>query len=324
MEIFPEFVSSLYVALKSEKCNIIVIDNNSQDNIKKFLKEKYPQIKFLRSSKNEGYGAGINRGIVAAKTPFVAIMNPDVIVQEGGFLKLANFLKENHSAAGVSGALFHLKKFNKKIKFKKFLKKNKISVNLKYLKLIYRVLYYSGIATKFRKLKLLSPWSLVPSRDSIRVARLNGSFGVFRKKALIEVNMFDPRLFLYFEEDDISLRLKKAGYSLYVTNRTVIIHSPGKGSSNSSDTEVDKILLNSQYIFFKKHYGIFYAWISFITIWSILTAVMIYQLICNYNGSEKTIRLWKWHLHSLLKRGGLPKGTIPNGGKEGINYAWAR
>ena len=202
------------------------------------------------------------------------------------------------------------------------LQKNKIAVNLKFLKLLYRALYYSGIKTRFRRLKFISPWSLVPATDSVKVARLNGSFGVFRKNALLEVGMFDSRLFLYFEEDDIALRLIKAGYSLYVTNRTVIIHTPGKGSSQSNDIIADKILLNSQYLLFKKHYGITYAWISFTAIWSVLTAVMIYQLIFNYKGSKKTISLWRWHLQSLLKGGGLPQGTIPNGGKEGVNYTW--
>ena len=323
MEIFPEFIFSLIISLKKEECTILVIDNNSEDNIEKFLKKNYPKVKFLKSSKNEGYGAGINRGIAVAKTPYVVIMNPDVIVKEGGFTKLVNFLKENPTAAGVSGALYHFKKFDKKSNFDELIQKNKIAVNLRYLKLIYRVLYYSGVKTRFRKLNFLSPWSLVPALDSIPVARLNGSFGVFRKNALIEVNMFDSRLFLYFEEDDISLRLIKAGYKLYVTNRTVIIHSPGKGSSQSRGSMVDKILLNSQYLFFKKHYGLIYAWISFFSIWSILTAVAIYQLIYNRKGSKKTISLWKWHFESLLKGGGLPKGTIPNGGKEGVNYNWA-
>jgi GT2 family glycosyltransferase len=323
MKVFPEFISSLHFSLKYEKCSIIVIDNNSQDNIEKFINESHPNVKFLKNIKNEGYGAAINRGIVEAKTPFVAIMNPDVIVEEGGFIELVNFLKENKSAAAVSGALFHRKNFTKNIDFDEFRKKNKFSVNLKFLKLIYRALYYSGIKTRFRRLKFLSPWSLVSPQDSIKVARLNGSFGVFNRKALTEVNLFDSRLFLYFEEDDIALRLMKAGYSLFVTNRTIIIHTPGKGSLQSADIITDKILLNSQYIFFKKHHGILYAWISFITIWSIITAVVIYQLIFNYKESNKTTQLWKWHFQSFIKCGGLPKATIPDGGKEGVNYTWS-
>jgi len=322
MEILPAFLSFLNIALEKEECTILVCDNNSQDNIENFLKENYPTVKLLKSKRNEGYGAGINRGISASKTPFVAIMNPDVVVKEGGFTKLVEFFKEKPNIAGVSGALFHLERYNEKTDFNELIKKSKIAINFRCLNLIDRILYYSGFKTKFKKLNFLSPWSLVPGRDSIPVARLNGSFGVFRKNALIEVNMFDSRLFLYFEEDDIALRLIKAGYSLYVTNGTVIIHTPKMGSSKSRTSMVDKILLNSQYLFFKKHHGIIYAWVSFFTIWSVLTTVMIYQLIFNYKGSKKTISLWKWHLQSLLKGGGLPKGTIPNGGKEGVNYTW--
>ena len=322
MKIFPKFICRLYISLMKEKCTIVVVDNNSQDNIKEFIKKKYPEIEYIQNPKNEGYGAGLNRGICASKTPYVAIMNPDVIVKEGGFTKLVNYLKENHIAAGVSGALFHQKNIENNFDFDELILNNKIAVNYKFIKLIDRILYYSGIKIRFRRLKSLSPWSLVQPRDSIKVTRLNGSFGVYRRKALIEVNMFDPRLFLYFEEDDIALRLIKAGYALYVTNRTAIIHIAGKGSSESRTLITEKILLNSQYLFFKKHHGNLYAWISFITIWSILSFVMVYQLVFNYHSSKKTISLWKWHLQSLFKGGGLPKETIPNGGKKGINYAW--
>ena len=45
-----------------------------------------------------------------------------------------------------------------------------------------------------------------------------------------------------FEEDDIALRLIKRGYKLYVIDRTVIIHTPGKGSAFKTIFEIARKL----------------------------------------------------------------------------------
>jgi GT2 family glycosyltransferase len=324
MKVLPSFFWHLENALDGEECSVLVCDNASNDGVKEFIKEYWPNVTLLRSRKNEGYGAAFNRGVAACKTQFIALMNPDVVIKNGGFKELVAFLGERPLAAGVSGAVIHMPEHNDDVDFNQLLRGQPISVHFGYSNLLSRILFYSGIRTKFKRFSFLVQWSLVPARDSISVSRLNGSFGIFRKEALIDAGMFDPRLFMYFEEDDIALRLIKRGYKLYVTDRTVIIHTPGKGSALSRTIAVDKILLNSQYLFFKKHKGLFYAWFSFFTIWAVLTIVTIYQLIFNRSGSKMTASLWKWHLESLLSLGGLPEGTIPDGGKEDVSYIWTK
>jgi GT2 family glycosyltransferase len=324
MKVLPSFFRHLENALDGEECLILVCDNASNDGIKEFIEEYWPNVNLLRSERNEGYGAALNRGIAACKTQFIALMNPDVVIKKGGFNDLVTFLEERPLAAGVSGAVIHMREYNENVDFNQLLREQPISVHFGYYNLLSRILFYSGIQTKFRQFRFLVQWSLVPACDSISVSRLNGSFGVFRKEALVEVGMFDPRLFLYFEEDDIALRLTKKGYELYVTDRTVIIHTPGKGSALSGTIAADKILLNSQYLFFKKHKGLFYTWVSFFAIWAVLTIVTGYQLIFNRSGSKTTASLWKWHLESLLRWGGVPEGTIPDGGKEDVNYIWTK
>ena len=324
MKVLPSFFKNLNKALADDQCDILVCDNGSQDGIEDFIKSQYPKVKLLKSNKNEGYGAGLNRGIINAVTPFIALMNPDVAVAKGGFKKLLDFMEEKPMTAGVSGPVVHLSEIPEDNKCLQLPKLNRMAVCNTYSKLSNRILYYSGLQTRFRRFHYFVDWSLVDPCDSISVSRLNGSFGVFRKESLIKAGLFDPRLFLYFEEDDIALRLKKNGYELYVTDRTVILHTPGKGSALSRTIAVDKILLNSQYLFFNKHKGLFYAWFSFFTIWAVLTIVTCIQLIFHRSGCKTTASLWKWHLENLLSLGGLPEGTIPDGGKEDVNYMWAK
>jgi len=322
MKVLPSFFQHLKNALDGEQCPILVCDNCSQDGVDDFLKKYWPNVSFLGCDKNEGYGAAINRGIIGSKTPFVAIMNPDVAAQRGGLKKLVAFMEERPLASGVSGAIIHLYENLGNISFNKITPERRVAAHFGYYTLKSRILFYSGFQTKFKRFNFLVPWSLVPASDSISVSRLNGSFGVYRREALIKVGMFDPRLFLYFEEDDIALRLIKKGYKLYVTDRTMIIHAPGSGSALSGSTITDKILLNSQYVFFRKHYGLVHAWVSFFSIWGVLSIVMIYQTIFCRPGRKISGSLWVWHLKSFLNKGRLPPGTIPDGGKEGVDYNW--
>jgi|GEM_PF-2246679 len=322
MAVLPSFFQRLQGAPKEERCPVIVCDNASTDGVEEFLRSRWPQVTFMRSERNEGYGAALNRGILASRTPFVAPMNPDVGVEPGGLARLVGFLDEKPTAAGVSGIIVHVRGAPDESPTGGFTRPRRVAVHFGYENAKTRLLFYSGFQTKWGRHAFLVPWSMAEPADSIPVSRLNGSFGVFRKDALVAAGLYDPRLFLYFEEDDMAIRLRRMGYGLYVTDRAMIVHTPGKGSQLSGSMTTDKILLNSQYLFFRKHRGGLYAWVCFLLIWSTLTMVSLYQLVSGSEGAKRTLSLWKWHLDSLLAGGGLPRDTLPGGGKEGIDYGW--
>jgi len=322
MGVLPTFLDRLYSSLTGEQCQIIICDNCSRDGIEDYLKRCWPQVELLKSRTNEGYGAALNKGIIASKTPFVALMNPDVTVQPSGFEKLVTFLEEKPLAAGVSGVIAHLRKCPEVFSLESLFPNNRIPVHLGYATLKSRILFYSGLRTKFRQNPVFVPWSTVTPRDAIPVSRLNGAFAVYRKKALSEVDLFDHRFFLYFEEDDLALRLIKKGYKLYVTDRTTIVHESGTGSARSNHPITDKILLNSQYMFFAKHYSLIYACLAFFSIWGVLTILFLFQLIFRRPTLRNTASIWHWHLLTLLNKGVVPPDTIPGDSKENVDYSW--
>ncbi|MDP3888600.1 MAG: glycosyltransferase family 2 protein [bacterium] len=65
---------------------VIVVDDFSTDNSLIFLKEKYPQVKVIKHSKNLGFGKSCNNGVREAKGEIVVLLNSDV-VPEKDFLK---------------------------------------------------------------------------------------------------------------------------------------------------------------------------------------------------------------------------------------------
>ena len=78
-----------------KKFEIIVVDNISKDKSHRKCKEKFPNIKLIENSENLGYCEGNNVGLRIAKGEFVAILNPDTIVDPSWLSELLYAYKKN-------------------------------------------------------------------------------------------------------------------------------------------------------------------------------------------------------------------------------------
>jgi len=77
---------------------IIIFDNSNDTDLKKTINKKYPNIKYILSKKNIGYGAAHNKVLKLAKTPYVFVLNPDTILEKNCIKELvdgANKLNNN-------------------------------------------------------------------------------------------------------------------------------------------------------------------------------------------------------------------------------------
>ncbi|MDX8396886.1 MAG: hypothetical protein R8K49_01050, partial [Mariprofundaceae bacterium] len=99
-------------------------------------------------------------------------------------------------------------------------------------------------------------------------------------------------------------------------------HLSGQGSSESGSSQVDRILLNSQYMFLRKHSGLLNAWLGFALVWLVISMVLSYQycfskpLVAHYK------MLWHWHWQCLKMKGATPEDTIPEASVSRQNYNW--
>ena len=60
---------------------------------------------------------------------------------------------------------------------------------------------------------------------------------LLRRSAYLSVGGFDPAIFLYFEDDDLCLRLKRAGYCVLIEPAAVIHHALGKSTTPSAASD---------------------------------------------------------------------------------------
>ena len=203
---------------------IIVVENSDNSQFKEELENKYKNVSCVLTSKNLGMGAGNNIGIKKAKTDFVLILNPDVVLEESTINELIVASKKITDFAILAP----------------------ISIDTNYPN--YRLLKNKKISTKDESL--------------FKVKSVDGFAMLFNKKKLDKVitnNYFDENFFMYLENDDLCKRIRKINEDIFIVSNSKIKHLGGKGVNEKYKSEVELSRnwhwIWSKFYFNKKHLG---------------------------------------------------------------------
>jgi len=101
----------------SIKIRIIIVENSSDDKLKKDVEKKYKNVKvFLQ--KNIGYGCAINYGAKFVKTKFFFVINPDTKIYKNTISNLVSVAKKIKYFGALSPIqIKHRNQINKKVTF---------------------------------------------------------------------------------------------------------------------------------------------------------------------------------------------------------------
>jgi N-acetylglucosaminyl-diphospho-decaprenol L-rhamnosyltransferase len=201
---------------------LIIVDNASTDDSVRVAEQTGAEV--IKLVDNQGFGRACNAGAQAADSEFLLFLNPDAVLQQGCLAALENAADTYQSASA----------FNPRICD---------PTGGQFFKRSSRLLP--------RKNLLKRGW---PETDT-EVPILSGSALFCRRKAFEAVNGFDPEIFLYHEDDDLSLRLKAACGPLMFVHSATIMHVGGSSSPRSP--EIAKIksyhLARSRVYAMRKH-----------------------------------------------------------------------
>ena len=84
---------------------VVCVDNGSVDGSADAVAERFPDVRVVRLGKNFGFAGGMNRGIAATASPFVALVNSDVLLEPDYFAQCHAALGRGERRAGVTGKL---------------------------------------------------------------------------------------------------------------------------------------------------------------------------------------------------------------------------
>ena len=73
---------------KLSKFRVIIIENSKNLLFKKFLENRYKNVKCIIPNQNLGFGRAVNLGIKLSKTKYCLILNPDAFTNDNTIQKL--------------------------------------------------------------------------------------------------------------------------------------------------------------------------------------------------------------------------------------------
>jgi N-acetylglucosaminyl-diphospho-decaprenol L-rhamnosyltransferase len=178
----------------------IVVDNASSDDSAD-IAARYGA-KVIRLDQNAGFGVANNDGIQASSTTYVLMLNPDARLRDGAVDALIAAAEANPDAGLLVPTLF----------------KADGTVFRKQASLVCDPVFKAGknVQAGLRAISFASGAAVLARRDVLE--RLGG---------------FDPALFLYFEDDDLSRRVLDAGFSILHVEAAVADHAGNMSSPPS-------------------------------------------------------------------------------------------
>ncbi len=245
-------IKSIYEKTQGVSYEIWVVDNASTDGSVEMLREEFAEVKLIANSENLGFGKANNLAIKESKAKYCFLLNTDTVLLNNAVKILYDFMEkpENVQVGACGGQLYNSDmtsqwstgEFNTLEK----LYKKSIGMNLNQIKYRFRDKIKSGIFKENR----YSPSS---GQD---VDYIIGADMMLRRSAINEAGVFDERFFMFCEEAELCFRLKKNGYKIKFVSESQILHYGGASAYNkNSSLHVEKMLLDSNILFFKIAYG---------------------------------------------------------------------
>lgn len=229
---------------------IIVVDNDSKDGSYNMVKNEFPKIKVIQSGENIGFGTANNIGFKVSKGEFIVLLNSDAFIMGDSLKQALKKIKDNKKIGLLGGKLRG--------------EQNEWQPSARTFPSIINDLYIlSGLSSKYQNSRIFGKPDLTfkNQNEELYCDWVPGAFSIIRREALGE-EIFDEKFFLYYEEVDMCLRLKRNGWDILYYPKVNIVHLGGASTSNFSEKLVSKSgmqmtlwRLQSQYIYYRKNHG---------------------------------------------------------------------
>jgi len=203
---------SLKEGLKNIQSEILLVDNNSEDDSVRFIKEHYPEVILTENKKKYGYGANQNKNLNRAKGRYVLFMNADMVIMPDTLSILCQFM-EHHSDVGICSA--NVLNVDGTLQYL-----NKQYPSL--LDLILRRFVPNCLENMFKTRLHYYEMRETGYAFPIDIPFISGCFMFCRTSIIRAVKGFDETYFLYFEDVDLCRKVQKYARTVSCPDAEVI------------------------------------------------------------------------------------------------------
>lgn len=221
-------IASVYNYLEKDIFEIIVVNNDICEDLKR-TSSNFAEIKIINQQRNIGFGAADNKGAREAHGKYLLFLNPDTEILSAEAVKILDKFAENKKIAAIGPRLLTDKgKTQEWCAGKEFTLWELIKNNI----------------------GLVESKKIWESQKEIFADWVSGAALFIRKEIFESIGGFDENFFMYFEDEDLCKRIRRAGYNVVYFPQVSILHHGGK--SRKSPLKQKKQYFASLFYFFWK------------------------------------------------------------------------
>lgn len=212
-------LSTVFARAGEATLDVVVVDNSSTDGTRELVEGKFPEARVV-DSVNHGFAHANNRGAMTTDARYVLFLNPDTEVVDGTFGELVAAM-DARPEVGLAGV-------------RQLTADGSLWPTIRYFPGPLRSLAQALRSERWPR-ALRGRWSGERELDmdlyagEVACDWTSGSFMFARREALASSGLLDERFFIYSEEPDLCLRMRRDGWQIRHLPHLTIIHHAGKG-----------------------------------------------------------------------------------------------
>lgn len=246
-------IESIYRYTKGVSFEIVVVDNNSRDGSVEMMRKEFPKIKLIVNKRNNFATRGNNQILKEAYGRYSLVLNPDIVFFDDAVSKMVEFLDKNKQVGGVSCL--------------QQMADGKVDKTCSRFSTPTIEFFESSMFGKFFKNRKLLSWYRYRgwNRKSVReVEVVPDTIMLSRTDVLASVGYYDENIDLFFMENDLCLRMKEVGFSVWHLGNVAVVHLRGQSTKQFKPKEMYEFYEHDMLYYYRKHFGIL--WSSFLYI----------------------------------------------------------
>jgi len=226
-------LDSLHASIAPEvEVEIIVLDNASEDGSVEAVRERFPGVRLIAQRFRAGFGANHNVIIGTSVGRYVYVLNEDTTSDDWGFARLVEEMDAHPRTAALGPRLVYPDGGHQRSAWRF----PTPAVSLLGLPTLGRVGVDQSKGTRPR------------SVDWVAGAAL-----LLRREALDRVGLFDEGFFIYFEEVDLCLRLRRAGWDVRYLPGVTVVHHESQFSVDMPERQINEMWRGRRHYWRKHH-----------------------------------------------------------------------
>jgi hypothetical protein len=201
---------------------VFVVDNASADGTAEIVRTQHPSVRLIANAENRGFAAANNQAIPLCRGRYLFFLNPDAGL-DGPCLETALRFMDGHPEVGLAGT---------------------------------KVVYPDGAPQETISLRYPGEKHAAGELAGLAgsIACVLGASMIARAELVREIGGFDEDYFLYGEDQELCLQIRRRGYEIGYIAEATVRHIGGHSETGAAAADRWGRKARAEYLFCRKHY----------------------------------------------------------------------